>query len=611
MTQVASFSPVPLNAWRSSAGGWKHQAQSRWRDASPRFRTTVQLSVLLGVVAVAYNYSLSTLLQNAGLETPLAYVSLVPAIALALAAVRARPARPEPAIHDRQVDYIVGLPLVCGALAANLLLPSKLSAMFWVWRIDLLTLPVFVAGAVAIIFGVRVLWRQKLAVAYLFLGWPYPYSSVLLRVLDAFTAATLYAIRQIVGVLPVAKSVNSPDGTLFVIVHHGQSFPLSVVSACSGVNSVVGFLLIGSAFAAVVHGPILRKVLWLIGGMLLLWGINLGRITFIFWAGKMWGEHVALDILHPFIGLVTFSLGVLVMVALIRPLGMQIGTRPQPSGAHAMRRPHVSPRYKPALAVPKVYVAVILVTVAAIVLGISNLGLRTYNLVADASGEPKLAAYVTAADAPQGWRTHRIAQYDWAKPLFGDTSIWDRYVLTATKGGDLHASVPVVADVILTPNLESFSAYGVEACYQFHGYSLRDVAQVDVGGGITGQAMSYSSQIYGSWSIVYWIIPVKVGAATSYERVVLYVRNSSHGVVVPATAKVSGITEVAGSLGPSDVPLIQNRAFLVAFARELIQEEASPIPPAKTVAAPAVGGSPGPTVSPHLLAGSLGSLSGS
>ena len=347
---------------------------------------------------------------------------------------------------------------------------------------------------------------------------------MLLRVLDAFTAATLARIRQIVGVLPVAKAVDSPDGTLFVVVHHGQSFPLSVVSACSGVNSVVGFLLIGSAFAAVVHGPIAAQGpvarRW---NAPALWVINLGRITFIFWAGKMWGEHVAINILHPFIGLVTFSLGVLVMVALIRPLGMQIGAQPQPPGAHATRWPQGSARQKAALAVPKVYVAVILVTVAAVVLGISNLGLKTYNLVADASGEPKLAAYVTAAAAPQGWRTHRIAQYDWAKPLFGDTSIWDRYVLTATKGGDLHASVPVVADVILTPDLESFSAYGVEACYQFHGYSLRDVAQVDVGGGITGQAMSYSSQIYGSWSIVYWIIPVKVGAATSYERVVLYV----------------------------------------------------------------------------------------
>ena len=51
-------------------------------------------------------------------------------------------------------------------------------AMFWVWRIDLLTLPFFVVGAVAVIFGVRVLWRQKVAVGFLLLAWPYPYTTV-------------------------------------------------------------------------------------------------------------------------------------------------------------------------------------------------------------------------------------------------------------------------------------------------------------------------------------------------------------------------------------------------------------------------------------------------
>ena len=565
------------------------------------------MAVLLVVVGVAYNYSLSTLIQNAGLETPLAYVSLVPAIALALAAVRARPLRPEPAIHDRQVDYIVGLPLVGGALAANLLLPGKMSAMFWVWRIDLLTLPVFVAGAVAIIFGVRVLWRQKLAVGYLFLGWPYPYSVVLLKVLDAFTAATLVGIREIVKILPVAKSVTSPDGTLFVVVHHGVSFPLSVVSACSGVNSVVGFLLIGSAFAAVVHGPIVRKVLWLVGGMLLLWAINLGRITFIFWAGKTWGEHVAIDILHPFIGLVTFSVGVLFLVLLIQPLGHARRDRAtnrvafDPSPERADRDQGDRP------AVPKVYAAVIVVTVVAIVLGISNVGLKTYNLVADASGQPKLTAYIAAPVAPVGWRTRRIDVFNWAKPLFGDTSVWDRYLLTATEGGDLHTSVPVVADVIVTPELDTFAAYGVEACYQFHGYSLRDVAEVNIGGGITGQAMSYTSQTYGSWSIVYWIIPVKLGTQTTYERVVLYVQNNKSGVVVPATSKISGIKSVAGSLGPSDLPLIQNREFLVAFARELVQSEAGrssaatpAASPALTATTPSTTTSTSPVVSPSV-----------
>ena len=298
---------------------------ARWNNVPERVRTGFRLACLIASVLLAYNYSLSTLLANAGLETPLAYVSLVPAIALALAAIRARPTRAEPPIHDRQLDYIIGVPLVLAALAVNLLLPGKLSALFWMWRIDLLTMPVFVAGAVAILFGTRVLWRQKLAIAYLFLAWPYPYESVLLSVLNAFTTATLFGITEIVQFVHVATPVSTSDSTIFVVAHHGSTFPLSVVSACSGVNSVVGFLLIGSAFGAVVRGPIVRKVLWLAGGMLLLWMLNLGRIVFIFWAGKSWGEHVAIGILHPFVGLLLFAVGVLVMVALIRPLGMHVG----------------------------------------------------------------------------------------------------------------------------------------------------------------------------------------------------------------------------------------------------------------------------------------------
>ena len=173
----------------------RDQATLVWSEAQPKTRTAVQMGALLAVTIIAYNYSLLTLLQLADLNSPLAYVSLVPIIALILAAVNSRPSQPEPAIHDRQTDYIVGLPLMVGALCANLFLPSKLSAMFWVWRIDLLTLPFFVAGAVAVIFGVRVLWRQKVAVAFLLLAWPYPYTSVLLGLLNAFTTDSARSIR--------------------------------------------------------------------------------------------------------------------------------------------------------------------------------------------------------------------------------------------------------------------------------------------------------------------------------------------------------------------------------------------------------------------------------
>jgi len=596
VSTVVSVATPDSGRWSLKA--WRSEWHGRWADTSQKTRTRVQAGVLLLAVLVAYNYSLSTLLQTANQQTPLAYISLVPAISLALAAIRARPIRPEPPIHDRHVDYTIGIPLILTAVTINELLPSRMSAMFWVYRIDLLTLPIFVAGAVAIIFGTRALWRQKLAILFLFLAWPYPYQKVLLGVLNAFTAVTLIGMRHIVGWLNLAKPASSLDNTLFVVTHHGQTFPLSVVTACSGVNGVVGFLLIGSAFAAVVKGPLIRKVLWLVAGMALLMVINLARITFIFYAGQQWGENVAINVFHPFIGLVTFSVGVTIMILLLKPLGMHIGIAERRSPDHAptpvptgpvavpsLYDPPVEPtQSKAALAVPKVYMALVVAVVAALVMGLSNFALRSFNLVADVTGQAKFLSYDRYPIAPAGWAPQYETSYNWAKPLFGETSVWNRYLLHSTGSGPLQTATPVVADVINAPNLSGFSAFGVENCYAFHGYSLADVAQVSLSGGLTGQAMSFTSQQYGSWSIVYWIVPVKqwLGAkrgqtaGTNYERVVLYVRNSGQGAVVPGITAGKSVHDVAGTLDPTnrtDRALINNRTFLVAFAKSLIQSQ--------------------------------------
>ena len=390
-----------------------------------------------------------------------------------------------------------------------------------------------------------------------------------------------------------AQSTTSLDNTLFIINHHGSTFALSVVSACSGVNGVVGFLLVGSAFAAIVKGPIVRKVLWVVGGIGLLWVINLARITFIFFAGKEWGETVAIKVFHPFIGLVTFSLGVLAMILLIKPLGMHVqfgedssepsppakGPVPvpslfDPSGLSAARP---TPERPVVLAVPKIYLAIVAVVVAALAVGITNLNLNTYNLVAGVTGSAKLFSYVHYPSAPAGWEAQYETSYEWAKPLFGDTSVWNRYILRSSGSGPLKTNVPVVADVINTPDLSSFSAYGVENCYTFHGYTLVDVAQVSLAGGITGQAMSYTSQQFGSWSIVYWIVPVRMNSgATNYERTVLYAQNSGQGAVVNGLTTGDSIHNLGGALNPSngtDRALINNRTFLVAFAKDLISME--------------------------------------
>jgi exosortase/archaeosortase family protein len=576
MTTVTS----PPKQWFSAAGRRRDRAQLLWIEAQPRTRTAVQVGALVAVTVIAYSYSLTTLLQLADLNSPLAYVSLVPIIALILAGINSRPSQSEPAIHDRQTDYIVGVPLMAAALCVNLFLPSKLSAMFWVWRIDLLTLPFFVAGAVAVIFGVRVLWRQKVAVAFLLLAWPYPYTTVLLGVLNAFTDATLYALTKVLHIVHVATpTAGGTENAVFTVVHEGHSYNLSVISACSGVNSVVGFLLIGAAFSAVIRGPLVRKLLWLAGGMLLLWVLNLGRLLLVFWAGKQYGEHFAIDVLHPYIGLVLFVVGIVIMILCIRPIGLRIGHDRDPTMVTAEAPgPGTRQERKHALAVPRVYMAVALVLVLGIIAGFSNVGLQSYNLVADVSGAPKLESYIADPVTPVGWASRYETTFDWAAPLFGEGSVWNRYELYPGTGGDLQAGTDIVADVIDSPNLESFAAFGIEQCYQFHGYSLANVTNVSLAGGITGQSMAYTSQQFGSWTIVYWILPVKNAASTTYERIVLYIQNQ-HGVVAKtASTQDAGNKRQTGAIDAETSAqgvVLQNENFLVAFAREMIRDQAS------------------------------------
>jgi exosortase/archaeosortase family protein len=558
------------------ARDWRGELLARWEETTSSVRLWTRVGVLVVATVAAYHYSLSSLLQTINFDTPLAYLGLVPIIAAGLAVALGRAAGPEPAIHDRHLDYIIGLPLIGIALAINEFLPASQSVLFWVRRMDLVSLPFFVAGAVAILFGTRTLWRQKVAICYLFLAWPWPYTTLLLGTLNGFTNVTVSGLRAALRIVHLGAPINTANGEtgLFQIVHHGQAFPVSVATACSGVDGMVGFFLVGAALTAIVHGPWLRKTIWLAVGLVLLWTTNLGRLLLIFWAGRNWGEHVALNILHPIAGLIIFNIGVVFMLLLLRPFGLSLGKgKPRipehPNGKSPVKPPS-HPKPQP------VFAAAALIAVVGAALFVNNSSLKSFDPVAGASGEPRLPSFLVNPAAPPGWSPIFTTEYSQNKSLFGGSSRWFRYTYFDRGSGDLSSTLPVVADVINANGVRSFGAYGVEACYNFHEYSLRDVSKVSLGDGISGQAMSFSTPSGGDWSVVYWIWPVKTGTQTRYERIILYMLNTSGGQVT-VSHPVAGVKGLSGALTPNnsiDTRLITVRDFLVAFAREIIEHQA-------------------------------------
>jgi exosortase len=495
-------------------------AESRFRTAALPILAAVPVRglVLIASVAVAYNYSLGTLVEGLSLQTPLAYLALVPLIALLLGALnfRLRPnLRP---IHDRQVDWIIGLFLISSAAVVDVLLPSAYSADFWVHRLDMLGLPFFTAGLISLLYGTRRLWSLRWAVLFLFLAWPDPYVNVLASAIGTSTDLALAAVTASLHVIPVAQPVG--DGT-FLVSHGSDQFSLAVGSACSGINSLVGFVIIGAAFNTIFEGALIRRILWLAAGLLLVGALNVARIDLIFVAGWAFGEPFAIDVLHPVAGVIVFGLGALSMLWIARFFGLRIPTPPRPDPA--MNPPKPARPATRGLAAQRLRVAAPMAVGLglALVLAIPDAGFAHYDSLVDAFGSPTLGAIDPNGLAIAGWEAGPSSTYDQASNYFGQNATWERVPFSSS---DLTATGPssVYLDVIRTDDAGSLAAYGVEACYNFHGFSQVLASSSDIGAGVDAKVSSFRSPIGGSdWSILWWEWPFSAGGTARYERLVL------------------------------------------------------------------------------------------
>jgi len=553
--------------------------QLRGLLTSPRHLVLRRTALAIGLIVVAFHYSLVTLLRTLSTETPLAYLGLVPVIALLLAASTIRPEEGEPAIHDRQLDYLVGLPMLVIALGFDIIMPIRLSTLFWLDRLDLVAFPLFVAGTISLLFGVRTLWRLRVAVLFLVLAWPLPYSTLLVNWLTAFTSSTLAGLNFLLRFVRVADAQPS-QGLGTYLVHNGKSgFQVSVASACSGVNGVVGYVLVAVAFLTIVVGTWWRKAAWLGLGLVGVWTSNVVRIFLILIVGAHWGETLAIDVLHPIAGLVMFNMVVLAMVLVMGRFGLEM--------LYSASTKPVSLGHQLSQAAPKIRLAACLVAGLACVGYFANSTLRSFDLVVTSLGAPRLTSFSDNPTSPTGWDVTKTDTYTWAKPFFGEDSTWYRYEFTwnGDPKADLRSNQAVISDVINTSDLSSFNTYGIEACYRFHGYKLHSIATVDLGAGVTGNVLTYyNTALRSDWTTLYFHWPVKTASGkTRYERVTLMLVNTtdatfsgpSLGSSVVRALGLGVQNAVSGKTSPIDAQFAKTKTFLIEFAHELILKQAA------------------------------------
>jgi len=474
------------------------------------------------ITAAVYRYSLSSLAHELPLATPLAYLGLVPVLGACLFAMHGQPrSGDEMAVYDRQLDWIIGLPFVLAATAMLAWLPAAMPTAYWVRRIDLLSLPIFCAGEISILFGIRVLWRVRWAVAFLCLGWPALWTGLLGRILGVTASLTVVGVQFLVHALPLAKVVPGTDGSVFELRGPGGAFQVAIASPCSGANAMIGFALVGVAFVAVLQGSWRAKSAWLAFGLACIWMANLARIVVLLAVGWTLGERAAVDVLHPVLGF--FTLGITVVAAgLVAPrFGLSlppVRRRPDPGDAPA--RPPI--RAVPALAV---------LFVVAVPLAWQNGGFARYSLIADPIGGARIAPVGVAPPVLQGIAPSLVGHYDWVRPYFGSSSRWLRWQYQTPGSGP-----PIYLDSIVASSLDRFQIYDLRSCYRFHRYGIRSDATVSIHG-LNAERLVWNDGRT-TWTALSWLWPVVDGGHGRYERVTLLSRGDGDQQVLGHEAEL-------------------------------------------------------------------------
>ena len=179
----------------------------------------------------------------------------------------------------------------------------------------MLTLPLLAAGLVLILFSTQTLKQLIFPIVFLIFLTPppdeilYGFGSALANV----SASASNSLANVFGLHATLSTSNTgPIITLLTPAHATLSFNVDV--ACSGIYSLIGFLIFALFIAYITPGKLRNKFVILLLGIPLIIGLNVIRITAILGIGYNFGENLALQLFHAVGATVLMFIGTLLLL---------------------------------------------------------------------------------------------------------------------------------------------------------------------------------------------------------------------------------------------------------------------------------------------------------
>jgi len=196
----------------------------------------------------------------------------------------------------------------------------------------ILTLPVFTAGLTLILFNPQTLRQLAFPTAFMFFLTPPP-SEVIYGLGSTLSVISSEASNAIINLLGIHSTISGELGTPTITITRPDGTPLAfnVSIACSGIYSLIGFLVFAAFIAFMVRDKPWKKAATFILGFPLIYLLNILRITIILLIGYQWGEQLALQIFHLLGGWILIFLGTLILLAIAeKAFKTRIFTKKQP-----------------------------------------------------------------------------------------------------------------------------------------------------------------------------------------------------------------------------------------------------------------------------------------
>ncbi len=488
--------------------GAKQNVSTSPSRAASRFAYWSPLWLCL-LVPVAAWYSLLQLSGVALSDTPLAFVAVVPVLAGYLLIHDGRAPAASRQRSDPFIDSLIFLVLFLVCLVLLFVLPARLSWYFWLKRFDLLIVPIFATAVVIFFWGLGGAAVVRRSLLYLALVWPYP-----LALLNQALGQTLVDVSAAFGALAVRVlalpiAVSPTDYTRFVSTGP-EKFTLIVADTCSGMNAMIGFLVIGLPLALTWSGRRWSKVNWLIVGALAAFLSNLLRLGILFYLSATAGIDFALGTVHPVLGTALFALVFVGMLWLARYFGLSFDVK------------RAVPAIKSQLAVrPESFrTRVFLVGFAAVVLAAGQTTLSQFGPL-NADSLPATPVREAPALLPEmpGWSREPGEEIKWQNLYGRDSQSWT----LVYRAGEASMVVQFVA----TPDQNLLDTYTLEQCNQFHGERVIGVSTVSLGHGISGRLIESQfdrgrERPLLNQNRLYWYMPLTVGGRLYHARIALF-----------------------------------------------------------------------------------------